>query len=590
MIHARKIFGRTRILVIGMALCLAALAVPSETRAHPHVFVEARAEFVFDDDGRLSEIRHSWTFDEFFSAYAIEGLDTDGDGVYSRAELDPLAEVNVTSLEEFGFFTFAGTAENEPRFGKPRDYWLDHENGLLTLNYTLPFDRPVAMTDAAFMVDIYDPEYFVAFSLSQSEPVTVAGLPDGCRFEVDEPEELDTVTAMTLAEIPASVRELPPELAVLTVGLANRVTILCSGQEPAAAAAPIQRTSSGGPFGVTLPEQGITPGFGGPLAPFFAWVASQQQTVYRQLAGLVQGFRENPISGLWLIGLSFLYGVLHAAGPGHGKAVITSYLLARGETVKRGIVLAFASATLQALVAIALVTVMAGALNATSMAMTRTAGLLEIASYILITLVGAWLIFGRVRALLRGRRRVVTAEERWRGDDDHGLPARSLSAAAHADAHHHTHDHHLGHDHHHHDHVHGPDGVCTTCGHSHMPDPRDLEGPFSLAKAWNAVLAVGLRPCTGAILVLVFCFAQGLAWLGVASALAMALGTALTVSLLAGLAVGAKDVATRIAGADTGIGRGVTAAIEIGAAGLVVLLGLMLLGGALAGGVPGVSF
>lgn len=584
MIHDDKMANRIRSALIGLALCLAASLMPAETRAHPHVFVEARAELVFDDQGRLTEIRHRWTFDEFFSAYAIEGLDTDGDGIYSRAELDPLAEVNVTSLEEFGFFTFAGTAENEPEFGQPRDYWLDHDNGLLTLNYTLPFDGPVAMTDAAFMVDIYDPEYFVAFSLATSDPVAASNMPESCRLEVDEPEELDAATAITLSEIPSDVRELPPELAMLTIGLANRVTVLCSGEDPAVAAAPVQRTSSGGPFGVTLPEPGITPGFGGPLAPFFAWVASQQQAVYRQLAGLVQGFRENPISGLWLIGLSFLYGVLHAAGPGHGKAVITSYLLARGETVKRGIVLAFASATLQALVAIALVAIMAGLLSATSAAMTRTAGLLEVASYALITLVGAWLIFGRVRALLRSRRRAISAEERWRRDDDPGLPARSLSAAAH----HHDRSHHQAH--HSHDHVHGPGGVCTTCGHSHMPDPRDLEGPFSLAKAWNAVLAVGLRPCTGAILVLVFCFAQGLAWLGVASALAMALGTAITVSILAALAVGAKDLATRIAGADTGVGRGVTAAIEITAAGFVMILGLMLLGGALAGGVPGVSF
>lgn len=575
MIRVRNTGLRSRTLVIGMAFLVAVAVLPSQVLAHPHVLVDARAELVFDHQGRLTEIHHRWTFDKFFSAYAVEGLDADGDGVYSRAELDPLAEVNVSSLKEFGFFTFAGTAKDEPEFGPPRDYWLEYKDGLLTLNYTLPFAKPVPMTDAAFMIDIYDPEYFVAFSLAKGTPITASGLPDNCRLEVHEPEKLDAATSMKLAQIPADVRELPPDLSMLTVGLANRVTILCSGASPEAIATPAQRTSFRGPFGVTLPEPGITSGFGGPLAPFFAWIAIQQKAVYHELADLVEGFRENPISGLWLIGLSFFYGILHAAGPGHGKAVITSYLLAHGEMVKRGIVLAFASASLQALVAIALVTIMAGLLSATSAAMTQTAGLLEVVSFALITLIGGWLIIARIRALLRGRRRIVSAKERWRSDDDLCLPARSLSSAAY------HHDHH---------HIHGPDGVCTTCGHGHIPAPGDLEGPFSLAKACNAVLAVGLRPCTGAILVLVFCFAQKLAWLGVASALAMAIGTAITVSLLAALAVGAKDLATRLAGADTGVGRGVTAAIEISAAGLVMLLGLLMLGGALAGGVPGVSF
>jgi ABC-type nickel/cobalt efflux system permease component RcnA len=233
--------------------------------------------------------------------------------------------------------------------------------------------------------------------------------------------------------------------------------------------------------------------------------------------------------------------------------------------MRRGVVLAFASAFVQALTAIALVTVLTVMLRATSMAMTKATGFVEIASYVLIALIGARLVYIKGAAL-------VTK-----------MPVGSLQTAAVAGGHdhHHHHDHH-GHDHHGHGHVHGPE--CG-CGHSHAPDPASLGGPFSLKRAWTAVLAVGIRPCTGALIVLVFAFSQGVYAVGVAATLAMAVGTGMAVALLAGLAVGARGFAARLA--DDGAGWAIAGlqAVELMAALAVLAFGILMLGGALQAGI-----
>jgi ABC-type nickel/cobalt efflux system permease component RcnA len=175
--------------------------------------------------------------------------------------------------------------------------------------------------------------------------------------------------------------------------------------------------------------------------------------------------------------------------------------------------------------------------------MTRATEWIEIASYALIALVGAWLLWSKI----------------FGGG-------------------HHHHHHHAEHDHHHagHDHRHGD--------HDHAHSPVRKSG---LAAAWSAIVAVGIRPCTGAIIILVFALAQGLFLVGVASTFVMALGTGLTVAFLAGLAVSAKGLALRLAGAESALGNGILRTIEIAAALAVLLFGLLLLGGALSGGLPG---
>jgi ABC-type nickel/cobalt efflux system permease component RcnA len=246
--------------------------------------------------------------------------------------------------------------------------------------------------------------------------------------------------------------------------------------------------------------------------------------------------------------------VFHAAGPGHGKAVISSYLVANNETWRRGIVLSLASAILQALTAIAIVGVVAALLGATAKAMGNTVRVIEIVSYALILLIGLRLLWVKGRAFLRALRL----------RDPH--------------AHDHTHAH--GHGHHHHDHDHDHD--ASAWSHGHAPEPSELAGTHWLRRGLTAIIAVGLRPCSGAIIVLVFALAQGLFWIGVASTFVMGLGTAITVAAIATLAVAARELAGRLAKAKPGAGVIILRGLETAAALVIVLFGAALLTGYLA--------
>ena len=267
------------------------------------------------------------------------------------------------------------------------------------------------------------------------------------------------------------------------------------------------------------------------------------------------------------LGISFAYGIFHAAGPGHGKAVISSYLVANEETARRGIVLSFASALLQALVAVALVAVLAWLLSSTAKTMCSAEKAIEIVSYGLIAAFGARLVWTKGGGFMRA------------------LQAKPAPAAAHHHDHgqDHGHDHGHHHGHHHHDHDHGHAHVHDEhCGHSHGPTPDQLAGPGGWQRGLGAIFAVGMRPCSGAILVLVFSLAQGLFWAGIAATFMMGLGTAITVATIAVVAVSAKGLARRLSAGSEGSGTLIMRGIEFGAAGLVLLFGLGLLFGYLA--------
>jgi ABC-type nickel/cobalt efflux system permease component RcnA len=314
--------------------------------------------------------------------------------------------------------------------------------------------------------------------------------------------------------------------------------------------------------------------FGGPrpaaaepqVGGIVGWLLSKQSEFYREISATIRAAKSDG-SAVWtLLSISFAYGIFHAAGPGHGKAVISSYLVANQETARRGIVLSFASALMQSLVAVVIVGVCASLLNATAKTMCNAERAIEIVSYALIAAFGARLVWtkggGFMRALQAPR------------------PAAVLAAAAHR--HDHGHDH--GHDHHHrHDHAHGHDHVHDEhCLHAHGPEPSELAGPGGWRRGFAAIFAVGIRPCSGAILVLVFALAQGLFWAGIAAAFVMGLGTAITVATIAVLAVSAKDLAQRLSAGREAGGTLVMRGIEFGAAGLVLLFGLGLLLGYLA--------
>ncbi len=161
-------------------------------------------------------------------------------------------------------------------------------------------------------------------------------------------------------------------------------------------AIPTIAMAQGGPFGIGTPEP-TGAAWAGPFAPLFAKIAQWQSDFYQRLTSTLSDMKENG-GAFWLLaGVSFLYGIFHAAGPGHGKAVISAYLLASGETLRRGVVISFAAAFVQAMMAIAIVGLLAGILNVTAVQMTETTNLLEIGSYGLIVLVGVWLLWTRIR-------------------------------------------------------------------------------------------------------------------------------------------------------------------------------------------------
>lgn len=284
---------------------------------------------------------------------------------------------------------------------------------------------------------------------------------------------------------------------------------------------------------------------------FTGWILAKQAEFYRQFSGLIRAAKTDGSAAYTLMGISFLYGIFHAAGPGHGKAVISSYLIANDETWRRGVALSFASALLQAVTAVALVGIAAVLLGATAKMMGDAVRVIETVSYALIALIGLRLLWVKGRAFLRLLR-----------EETHG---------------HHAHDHAHGHAHAHHGHDH--EDEASAWGHAHAPEPQELAGQHWLRRGLAATVAVGLRPCSGAIIVLVFALAQGIFWIGVASTVVMGLGTAITVTAIATVAVGARHFAGRLAKAKPGVGMLLVRGLETAAALVIIVFGVTLLAG-----------
>ena len=287
-----------------------------------------------------------------------------------------------------------------------------------------------------------------------------------------------------------------------------------------------------------------------PEAAASAWgrlaveIQAVQRDLHRQLAEAMNAVQAEGAAAAWtLISLSFLYGVFHAAGPGHGKVVISTYLLTQESELRRGLLLSFAASLCQGATAILAVAATAGLLSLSLRQTQGAANHLEMVSYALIALLGAALMATRARRLLRRQPAV-----------------------------HHDHDHHHGHDHHGQDH--------DSCGHDHGPDRAALEQPLSWRSFAGMVLSIGIRPCSGAILVLLVAYSLDLRWAGMAAVLAMSLGTALTVALLATLSVYARKTSLRLVEMLPGSRRGLARAIDLVAlagGAVILLLGLLLL-------------
>lgn len=540
------------------ALLAALLLANAPAAAHPHVWVTMAAEVVYAPDGSATAIRHTWIFDDMYSAFATQDLPSKEKGKFTREELAPLAQVNMDSLKDYEFFTFVTADGKKIAFAAPQDYWLEFKDSILTLRFTLPLVEPVQA--GKLTVEIYDPEYFVDFSFVDKDPARLVGAPEPCKFRVLRPAEISAPGAQ---RIPDSLAQQPG--ANFGLQFASRIVVECPMFAAASADATPAKGAVASPAGSERADAPRTtrPASGG-LA---GWILAKQAEFYRDMSQAVRRAKEDG-TALWtLLLLSFLYGVFHAAGPGHGKAVISSYVVANEETWWRGVVLSFASAFLQAVVAVALVSVAVVIFKASNRTMCDTERLIEIASYALIALVGARLLWVKGR----GFAHALFALDR---------PLRAVGAAVtphdhkHHDRHHdHRHGHH--HDHHHHDHA-------SAWSHAHGPEPQDLAGPGGWKRGLSAVVAVGLRPCSGAILVLVFALAQGLYWAGVVSTFVMAFGTAITVAAIATVAVAAKSFALQLASSRSGYGMLAMRGIEVAAAFVVLLFGLLLLFGYMA--------
>lgn len=270
-----------------------------------------------------------------------------------------------------------------------------------------------------------------------------------------------------------------------------------------------------------------------PATGIAAWLLQQQAGFHKAMVAAIGAVETSPAALATLIGLAFAYGVLHAIGPGHGKAVIASYLVANETAMKRGIALSFGAALVQALVALLIVAIVAGLMSGTAATMNQTVMIVEKAGFAIIVAMGLWIILRKARLLF--------------------APADPAAC--------------------------GPD-----CGHDHGGDPAQLLAATPRDLVMTAIGA-GIRPCSGAIILLVFALAKGLFLAGLLSVLAMAIGTAIGTSLFAYLAVKAKVFALNlISGGGNGLSKAalileMLAGAALALFGVALLLGTMDSGG-----------
>lgn len=207
-----------------LAFLIATTAFAGAAVAHPHVWVESRSTVSFSDDGAIAGVTHVWRFDEGYTSYLVQGLDTNGDGAYSSEELAELAEINATSLADFGYFTNLTIDGQDHVFAAPTDYRLDHDGTAATLTFTLPLEKP-APSNTAFVLEVYDPEFFVSFQMADGDAaVTLAGGPEGCAVDIARATEVELDQFANLSEAFFEAMTAPDELGVEIV---NRALVAC---------------------------------------------------------------------------------------------------------------------------------------------------------------------------------------------------------------------------------------------------------------------------------------------------------------------------------------------------------------------------
>jgi len=202
------------------AILLLLLSV-NGAQAHPHVWVTFRSEVLYAADGTMTGVRHAWTFDDMFSAYALQGISHAKKGQYTRDELASLAQTNVDSLKEYDYFTYARADSKKLKFADAVDYWLDYRNAALTLHFTLPLKA--AASAKAMKIEIYDPSIFVDFEFAKDKPVSLSGAPQ-CVLSYDLPHQPTPAEQARLGQLDAV--PLDPSSTYGEI-FANKILVTC---------------------------------------------------------------------------------------------------------------------------------------------------------------------------------------------------------------------------------------------------------------------------------------------------------------------------------------------------------------------------
>ena len=385
---------------VGLAFGLAAAAPAS---AHPHVWVTVKSQIAFTPEGKVSAVIHDWVFDEMYSSFATQGLAPAGQLV-KKEQFAPLAKENAGSLAEIGYFTTLKIGGKSMDFDPVTDYWMqERPDHLVEFHVTLPLKTPTTVTKF-LTLRVSDPEFFIDFEFDDKDPVTlvvraVGMLGHRCKAKAARGRRQAETVGIVLHQPRAGnqFRFQNGERRHRRVPMTRRSLVrigLGSAAWSASVVAAVAQLSQR-PFAVAGGEGG-----GGGEGGVTGWLMAEQSSLTHLMAAKVHALNGNPSAAWGLVGLGLAYGVVHAAGPGHGKAVLASYMLANETSLKRGAVMALIAALLQAVIAIVLVGAAGFVFQATASQMTHAADWIELASYCSVAAIGAWLVWRKGAALL----------------------------------------------------------------------------------------------------------------------------------------------------------------------------------------------
>ena len=473
------------ILILAAFLWLALL--PGTASAHPHVYVDASVTFVLDSSG-LKAVHENWLFDDIFSRAVMADLGLTPESLDTPEGQRTIHDGAFAYLRNYQWFTFIESGGKRIPVTETRDFRASIRDGRLTYDFAVPLDLPLAEI-RNFRMGVFDSEYYTDIVLADG----------GVAFEIDG--MIQASHAIRPGKDQTYWQFIVPDMIHLSVSGAP-------GREPEPAGGELEAVASPGP-----------------VERLMELVRTTQRELTQSLNDFGMDLRDNPLGpSLWLfLGLSFVYGVVHAVGPGHGKAVVCSYFLANPGSLVAGAVMGNAitfvhmgSAAVAVGAAYLIFSTGLGGFAAASRA-------IQPASYALLALMGLFLLFKAARDIRRGA---------------------LLSA---------------------------------TCGHDHENEPDDFRSMLAVA------FVTGLIPCPGAAVILAFAIGLNLFWTGIAALFAMALGMGVTTTLFAWFAVTARSVTLTLSGSNKKIFNRIYAGLSLGGALAIALFGGILFYGSVCG-------